>query len=67
MTAEELRAAALELFGPERGWQSRMAAALGIDRSSIGRYLTGLLPVTGPIAAAVTCWLEVHRSTGRKP
>lgn len=66
MTPEELRAAAIEIFGSERGWQSRFAAALGTDRSSVSRYLNGPF-VPGPVAAAVTCWLAAFRANGTVP
>ena len=59
MTAEELRVAAIALFG-ERGWMSRLAEALGVDRSTVSRWFGGL-PVPGPAAAAVTAMLELRR------
>lgn len=61
MTAEELRAAGMKLFGSERGWQSRFSAALGVDRASLSRWLSGSVPVPGPVAAAVRCWLDRGR------
>jgi hypothetical protein len=39
--------------------------ALGIDRASVTRYLSGQVP--GPVAAAMTCWLAHYRRTGEKP
>lgn len=65
MTAEELRRAAITLFG-ERGWMSRLAEALGVDRSTVSRWFAGL-PVPGPVAAAVRAWLLLYRLTGRTP
>ena len=65
MTAEELRRAAIVLFG-ERGWMSRLAEALGVDRSSVSRWFAGL-PVPGPVAAAVNAWLALLELTGRRP
>ena len=59
MTAEELRVAAIALFG-ERGWMSRLAEALGVDRSTVSRWFGGL-PVPGPAAAAVKAMLELQR------
>lgn len=58
MTAEELRAAAIALFG-ERGWMSRLAEVLGVDRSTVSRWFGGL-PVPGPAAAAVNAMVELH-------
>ncbi len=65
MTAEELRTAAILLFG-DRGWMSRLAEALEVDRSSVSRWFAGL-PVPGPVAAAVTAWLKLHELTGQRP
>lgn len=56
MTGEELKDAAIKLFG-ERGWQSALALRLGIERTQVWRYVTtGKVP--GPVAAAVQCWLR---------
>lgn len=65
MTAEELRRAAIVLFG-EAGWMSRLAEALGVDRSTVSRWFSGL-PIPGPAAAAVESWLLLQRLTGRNP
>jgi hypothetical protein len=65
MTSEDLRKAAIMLFG-DRGWMSRLAEALGVDRSSVSRWFAGL-PVPGPVAAAVEAWLLIYRLTGRRP
>ena len=65
MSPEELRRAAILIFG-ERGWMSRLAEALGVDRSTVSRWFSGL-PVPGPVAAAVRAWLLLHQLTGRNP
>jgi hypothetical protein len=65
VTAEELRRAAIVLFG-ERGWMSRLAEALDVDRSSVSRWFAGL-PVPGPAAAAVRAWLRILELTGERP
>lgn len=65
MTAEELRRAAITLFG-ERGWMSRLAESLGVDRSSVSRWFAGL-PVPGPVAAAMRAWLILYDLTGKRP
>ena len=65
MSAEELRRAAILIFG-ERGWMSRLAEALGVDRSTVSRWFAGL-PIPGPVAAAVRAWLLLHQLTGRSP
>lgn len=65
MTPEELRRAAILLFG-ERGWMSRLAEALGVDRSTVSRWFAGL-PVPGPVAAAIRAWLKLYELTGERP
>jgi hypothetical protein len=65
MSPEALRQAAITLFG-ERGWMSRLAETLGVDRSSVSRWFAGL-PVPGPVAAAVEAWLLIYRLTGLRP
>ncbi len=65
MTAEDLRRAAIALFG-ERGWMSRLAEALGVDRSTVSRWFAGL-PIPGPVEAAVTAWLKLQAVTGLSP
>ncbi len=65
MTAEELRRAAILLFG-DRGWMSRLSEALGVDRSSVSRWFAGL-PVPGPAAAAVAAWVAIFELTGCEP
>ncbi len=65
MTPEALRRAAITLFG-ERGWMSRLAEALGVDRSTVSRWFAGL-PPPGPVVAAVEAWLILHKLTGLRP
>jgi hypothetical protein len=65
MTPEVLRQAAITLLG-ERGWMSRLAESLGVDRSSVSRWFAGL-PVPGPVAAAVEAWLLLYKLTGLRP
>jgi hypothetical protein len=57
MTGQELKAAAIKLFG-ERGWVSSLAEHLGVDRTQVWRYVNGRVDVPGPVAAAVQCWLR---------
>lgn len=65
MTADELRAAAIEIWG-ERGFVTALATNLKIDRTQVWRYLNGNT-VPGPVDAAVTCWLRAFRESGRRP
>jgi hypothetical protein len=66
MTPESLRNGAIELFG-RRGWTTDLAAALKCHRTTIYRYVQGLLPIPGPVEAAVTLWIENFRRTGQRP
>lgn len=54
MKGDDLKKQAIEWFG-ERGWQTKLAALLGIDRVTLWRMITND-SVSGPVAAAVTCW-----------
>jgi len=65
LTPEELRRSAILVFGV-RGWMSRLAEALGVDRSTVSRWFAGL-PIPGPVAAAVRAWLLLNQLTGRSP
>lgn len=66
MTGEELKQAAIELWGG-RGWVSALASALHIDRTQVWRYVGKGNDVPGPVRAAVECWLKRHRETGERP
>ncbi len=61
MTPEELRSACVELYG--YGWQTRLAEALGVDGSTVRRWVSGAVPIPNPTAAAVRCFLD--RKSGR--
>ena len=57
MTPAELRKVCIELYG-EWGWQTRLAEALGVDGSTVRRWVSGAVPVPGPVAAAIACFAE---------
>lgn len=57
VTPEELRDACVTLYG-EWGWQTRLAEALQVDGSSVRRWVSGAVPIPGPVAAAVRCFVE---------
>lgn len=57
MTPQELREAGQRLY-PIKGWQTCLAAALNVDGSTIRRWLSGAVPIPGPAAAAINCFLE---------
>ena len=63
MSADEFRVAALALEGEGAGWQSRMAVRLGVNRSTVYRYLGGIVPVPVPVSALIRLWL----AAGSKP
>lgn len=60
MTPDELKKAGIALYG-EKGWQHKMAEALGVDGSTVRRWVSGAVPVPGPVKAAVTCFLRWKR------
>lgn len=60
MTPEELRECGVELFG-EWGWQTRLAEALGVDGSTVRRWVSGAVPVPGPASAAIGCFVDKKR------
>ena len=57
MTPNQLAEAGRKLYG-ERGWQTRMAEALGVDGSTVRRWVSGAVPVPTTAAAALRCFLE---------
>jgi DNA-binding transcriptional regulator YdaS (Cro superfamily) len=65
MTPADLKSAGEALYG-KWGWQTRLAEALGVDGSTVRRWLSGVVPVTGPAAAAIKCFLREHDRTLRQ-
>jgi hypothetical protein len=68
MTGDELRKACGLLYGEQAG-QTRMAEALEVDPSTVRRWISGALPIPGPVRAAVGCFLKAAGKTldrGRK-
>lgn len=51
LSPEELRLAGLRLFGDKIGWQTTLARSLGVDRSSVTRWLSGSVPA--PLGASL--------------
>lgn len=62
MTRKQLAEAGIELYG-ERAWQTRMAEALGVDGSTVRRWVSGAVPIPQPVIAALTCFLERNRAS----
>lgn len=61
MTPQELAEAGRELNDGRWGWQTRLAERLGIDGSTVRRWVSGALPVPNPAAVAIRCLLREHR------
>lgn len=54
ITPAELKTLGPKLFG--FGWQTHMAEALGVDGSTVRRWVSGAIPVPGPAVAALRCF-----------
>ncbi len=54
MTGDELKSQAIAWFGT-RGWQTKLSALLGMDRTALWRQIQNDA-VSGPVSAAVTAW-----------
>ncbi len=65
MSRDELKAAGRELFG--NGWQTRLAEQLGVDGSTVRRWVSGAVPVPNPAAAAIRSFLYIRKLTGQRP
>ena len=57
MTPKQLAEAGVTLYG-ERAWQTRMAEALGVDPSTVRRWVSGAIPVPTTVVAALRCFLD---------
>lgn len=64
LSAEDLRRAGLDLFGDAPGWQSRLAEAVGVDRSAVTRWLSGAVPV--PLYASLLVRYMLRFGTPRQ-
>lgn len=58
MTADDLKAYGIKTYGP-RGWQSKLAARLGVHKSQVSRWARGA-DIPGPVSAAVKCWIKAE-------
>jgi transcriptional regulator with XRE-family HTH domain len=65
MTTTQFTALATKLFGADHGWQKRCADALGVDKSTVSRWVAGG-DIPGPVAAALECWNDKKQVTRRK-
>lgn len=57
MKPKELAEIGVKLYG-ERAWQTRMAEALGVDGSTVRRWVSGAVPIPTTAAAALRCFAE---------
>ena len=48
-------------------WNTRLAKRLGVDGSTVRRWVSGAVPVPNPAAAAIRAYLYIRRTTGRMP
>ena len=56
-TINDLIAASKKLFG-ESGWKTKLAEELGVDGSTVRRWVSGVVPVPNTAWAAMDCWLK---------
>ncbi len=56
MSPDELKSLGPTLYA--KGWQTRLAEALGVDGSTVRRWVSGASPIPGPAAAAIRCFVE---------
>jgi hypothetical protein len=57
LTPKELREIGERLYGVW-GWQTRMAEALKVDGSTVRRWVSGAVPIPGPVEAALRCFVR---------
>lgn len=65
MSPDELKSAGRELFG--HGWQTRLAEHLGVDGSTVRRWVSGAVPVPNPAAAAIRAFLRIRKLSNEGP
>ena len=62
MTAEDLKSVGPELFG--YGWQTRLAEALGIDSSTVRRWVSGATAVPPTVTAFLEIFISRQKERG---
>ncbi len=61
MTSAQLQKSGVFLYG-ERGWQARMAEVLKVDGSTVRRWVSGAVPIPGPVEVAIECLVAAKRA-----
>lgn len=59
MTPKELKKIGVKLYG--YGWQTRLAEDLGVDGSTVRRWISGVVPIPNPVVIAIKC-LASHKA-----
>lgn len=59
MIADELQRYAVELWG-ERSTATHLAGAMTVDTSTARKWLNGIVPVPGPVAAAIMALRQIR-------
>lgn len=60
MSPAQLVKAGVFLYG-DRGWQAKLSQALKVDGSTIRRYVSGAVPISGPVEIAVGCMVKAKK------
>jgi DNA-binding transcriptional regulator YdaS (Cro superfamily) len=58
MTTDELKTAGRTLYG--YGWQSKMARDINVNPTTVRRWVSGRIPVPGPVEAFIQCMLRAR-------
>lgn len=61
MTPKQLRACCVYLYG-KHGGQSQLAATLKVDGSTVRRWISGAVPIPGPVEVAVELLVAAKRA-----
>jgi len=62
MSPQELADVGRQLWG-DWGWQTRMAETLKVDGSTVRRWVSGAVPIPGPVDVALNCLLREKKRT----
>jgi len=54
MSVDELCRVGASLWGAA-AWQTRMAEALAVNPSTVRRWVSGAIPIPGPVVVALRC------------